>query len=318
MSRCAADPKISCVLPTYNGARHLQKALDALSAQDERDFEVLIVDDCSTDETPAIADAHCRKDERFRVLRNRHNLKLPASLNAGFREARGNYLTWTSDDNIHKPEAFRVLGSVLDERPEVGMVYSDQTFIDDEGQPTQEARALAPGMLIFGNTVGASFLYRREVAVRVRAYDEALFLAEDFDYWLRVSQVALIARLHRAVYEYRVHAGSLTAKRQRDIALAHERAILKNLDHLGWLKPAGRARIYRDLAYRALAMKRFSSFAIFMAKAVVGRPELCWRRHTLPELFDDIVCGEFDEQDRMDLNWTIHDKWKARKLLFGR
>jgi glycosyltransferase involved in cell wall biosynthesis len=315
MKQDGAAPKISCVLPTYNGAHYLQHALDGLSAQEDDNFEVIIVDDCSTDETPAIVEAHCRRDTRFRTLRNSQNLKLPASLNAGFREARGQYLTWTSDDNVHEPEAFRVLASVLDKRVAVGMVYTDQTFIDDEGRPTQSARALAPGMLVFGNTVGASFLYRRDVAEQVGRYDETLFLVEDFDYWLRVSQVALTARLHRAVYNYRLHAGSLTTQRQQDIALAHEKALLKNLDQLHWLKPAGRACVYRDLAYRALAMKRLSAFVTFMIKAIAIHPDLCWRRQTLSDIFDESVCGEFDEQDKLDLDWTIHDKWKIRRLL---
>lgn len=311
-----APPIISCILPTYNGAKYLQQALDALSSQDFENFEVLIVDDCSTDETPGIAQAHCHRDSRFRVIRNSRNLKLPASLNAGFREARGHYWTWTSDDNFHNPNAFRILSETLDRRSEVGLVYTDQILVDEFGQVTQHARALASGMLVFGNTVGASFLYRKAVADEVGEYDENLFLAEDFDYWLRISKTSLIARLHEPIYNYRFHSGSLTAKRQRDIAIAHERALLKNLENLSWLKPRGKARVYRDLAFRALSQNRFNDFFASFLKVVFLKSSIFLSKNRLQDLFAKNVFAEFDEKDKFDLSWTLHGKWKLANLIF--
>jgi len=316
MQPSSAPPIISCILPTYNGAKYLQEALDALSSQDFESFEVLIVDDCSTDETPTIAQAHCHRDSRFRVIRNSRNLKLPASINVGFREARGKYWTWSSDDNFHNPDAFRILSEALDQRSEVGLVYTDQILVDEFGQVTQHARAIAPGMLVFGNTVGASFLYRKAVAEQAGEYDENLFLAEDFDYWLRISQTSLIARLHEPIYNYRFHSGSLTAKRQKDIAIAHERGVLKNIENLNWLKPRGKASAYRDLAFRAISQNRFKSFLNYLLKAALLKPSIFFVRNQLQDLFAPSVCAEFDEKDKFDLNWTLHGKWKLVNLIF--
>lgn len=316
MQPSSAPPIISCILPTYNGAKYLQEALDALSSQDFESFEVLIVDDCSTDETPAIAEAHCHRDLRFRVIRNSRNIKLPASLNVGFREARGQYWTWSSDDNFHNPDAFRILSETLDRRSEVGLVYTDQILVDEFGQITQNARAIAPGMLVFGNTVGASFLYRKAVAEQAGEYDENLFLAEDFDYWLRISRTSLIARLHKPIYNYRLHSGSLTSKRQFDIAIAHERALLKNIGNLNWLQPCGKARVYRDLAFRAISQNRFKSFLNYLLKAALLKPSIFFVRNQLQDLFAPSVCAEFDEKDKFDLNWTLHGKWKLANLIF--
>ena len=316
MQPSSSPPIISCVLPTYNGAKYLQKALDAISSQDFESFEVLIVDDCSTDETPTIAQAHCHRDSRFRVIRNSRNLKLPASINVGFREARGKYWTWSSDDNFHNPDAFRILSETLDRRSEVGLVYTDQILVDEFGQVTQHARAIAPGMLVFGNTVGASFLYRKAVAEQAGEYDENLFLAEDFDYWLRISQTSLIARLHEPIYNYRFHSGSLTSKRELDIAIAHERALLKNIGNLNWLKPCGKARVYRDLAFRALSQNRFNDFFASFLKAVFLKYSIFLSKNRLQDLFAPNVCDEFDEKDKMDLDWTIQKRWKLQNLIF--
>ena len=311
-----ATPIISCVLPTYNGAKYLQQALDALSSQDFESFEVLIVDDCSTDETPAIAQSHCLRDSRFRVIRNSRNLKLPASLNVGFREARGKYWTWTSDDNFHQPNALSVLSETLERRSEVGLVYTDQILVNEFGEVIQHTRALASGMLVFGNTVGASFLYRKTVAEETGEYDENLFLAEDFDYWLRISKTSLIARLHEPIYNYRFHSGSLTAKRQKDIAIAHERGVLKNIENLNWLKPSGKASAYRDLAFRAISQNRFKSFFKYLLKAALLKPSIFLIRNQMQDLFAISVCAEFDEKDKCDLNWMLHGKWKLGNLIF--
>ena len=316
MHPSSAAPIISCVLPTYNGAKYLQKALDAISSQDFESFEVLIVDDCSTDETPTIAQAHCHRDSRFRVIRNSRNLKLPASLNAGFREARGKYWTWTSDDNFHQPNAFRILSETLERRSEVGLVYTDQILVDEFGQVTQHARAIAPGMLVFGNTVGASFLYRKAVAEQAGEYDENLFLAEDFDYWLRISQTSLIARLHEPIYNYRFHSGSLTAKRQKDIAIAHERGVLKNIENLNWLKPSGKAYAYRDLAFRALSQNRSYDFFVCLLNAVFLKPSIFLTRNRLQDLFVTNICAEFDDKDKSDLDWTLYGKWKLFNFIY--
>jgi len=315
MQPSSAPLTISCILPTYNGAKYLQEALVALSSQDFESFEVLIVDDCSTDETPTIAQAHCHRDSRFRVIRNSRNLKLPASINVGFREARGKYWTWSSDDNFHNPDAFRILSETLDRRSEVGLVYTDQILVDEFGQVMQHARAIAPGMLVFGNTVGASFLYRKAVAEQAGEYDENLFLAEDFDYWLRISKTSLLARLHEPIYNYRFHSGSLTAKRQKDIAIAHERAVLKNIENLNWLKPSGKACVYWDLAFRAISQNRFKSFLNYLLKAAILKPSIFLVRNQLQDLFAQNVCAEFDDKDKFDLSWTLHGKWKLANLI---
>ena len=91
---------ISIILPTYNGEKYLSQAIESILSQTEQDWELILVNDCSTDRTGDICQAYTLKDPRIRVIHNEGNRKLPGSLNRGFREAHGDYLTWTSDDNL--------------------------------------------------------------------------------------------------------------------------------------------------------------------------------------------------------------------------
>src|SRR5262245_32445776 len=120
-----ADPIVSIILPTYNGSRYIRESIDSCLAQEFSDFELIIVNDCSTDNTPAIIEEYANKDGRIRVLHNQVNKKLPRSLNAGSDIARGKYHTWTSDDNFYAPGALKELVQHLENDLSAGYIYTD-------------------------------------------------------------------------------------------------------------------------------------------------------------------------------------------------
>jgi glycosyltransferase involved in cell wall biosynthesis len=162
-------PRVSIVLPTHNGERFLAQSIESCLSQPFRDIELIVVDDCSTDSTPRIARRYAHADPRVRVLRNDPNRKLPASLNRGFSEARGAYLTWTSDDNWYRPDAIGSMAEFLDAHADVGLVYAGMTDVDDAGAELKRRAALPPECLVEWSCVGACFLYRREVRDRLGA-----------------------------------------------------------------------------------------------------------------------------------------------------
>src|SRR5262245_43666619 len=107
------SPLVSIVLPTYNGSRFIQKSIESCLHQTYRRIELIIVNDCSTDETPAIIEEYAKGDSRVRIIHNATNQKLPLSLNIGFAAAKGEYFTWTSDDNYYAPNAIEKMVDVL-------------------------------------------------------------------------------------------------------------------------------------------------------------------------------------------------------------
>lgn len=242
--------KVSVVLPTYNGSAYIAEAIQSVLEQTYTDFELIIVNDCSTDNTLEIITEYAQKDSRIRIINNETNTKLPQALNIGFQSARGKYYTWTSDDNRYLPTAFEVMCRCLEENLTVGLVYCNMYLIDDRGNITEEGKSPEPDMLVRRNSVGACFMYRSVVAERVGAYDPEMFLAEDYDYWMRIYQQSALKHINETCYLYRVHGGSLTAQRQQQIKAQTAKLWLKYFDFIiDRLNEMGGQREFFDVLY---------------------------------------------------------------------
>lgn len=224
--------RVSVVLPTYNGEKFLGKSIESVIGQSYKDLELIIVDDCSTDNTFQIVKEYCDIDDRIIYVKNEVNKKLPISLNRGFIEASGEYLTWTSDDNIYERNAIEEMVSFLDKHQEFQMVRADMQLIDEEDRIIDKSEAFTPKKLMIHNCVGACFLYRRNVLIEVGDYDGDLFCVEDYDYWMRVqSNFGDIGTISKELYRYRCHGASLTQQKRELVQrqLKKMRLIHKNL-----------------------------------------------------------------------------------------
>ena len=241
--------RISVVLPCHNGAAHLDEAVRSLTVQTEKDWELVLVDDGSTDATPARVDAWSRHDSRIRALHLCPNRGLPAALNEGFRMAHGAYFSWTSDDNVFEPAALERMLARLEADPSVDGVYADYLRFGASGE--RRVRVGPTAALPLRNNVGACFLYRRELHEELGGFDESLFLAEDYDFWLRAAPRFRLVPLHELLYRYRDHEGSLTAQRGGE---ARDAAWLAVQRHLPSLAPPLRAEVRLSLARDQFAM----------------------------------------------------------------
>ena len=110
------SPLISIILPVYNGEKYLSQSISSCLNQTYTNLELIIVNDCSNDTTLAIANSYAEIDSRVIIVNNKENKKLPASLNIGHQIAKGDYITWTSDDNIYELNAMEILLEVLFEK----------------------------------------------------------------------------------------------------------------------------------------------------------------------------------------------------------
>ncbi|MBE6813970.1 MAG: glycosyltransferase [Ruminococcaceae bacterium] len=226
-------PKVSIVLPTYNGEKYLRESIESIINQTFTDWELIIVNDCSTDSTPQLVNEYARKDKRIRVIHNKLNQKLPNSLNIGFREARGDFLTWTSDDNLYLPEAIGKMCDYLNNHIDIYMVCSNMDLIDLDGNKIRPFMSYDEKFMYYNDCVGASFMYRREVLEDIGEYDSTKFLVEDYDYWLRILfRYKKIGHLDETLYLYRTHPGSLTSTRENEIRQQLLKLRKKNFIHL--------------------------------------------------------------------------------------
>jgi glycosyltransferase involved in cell wall biosynthesis len=265
-------PAVSIVLPSYNGARYLPEAITSVLNQTMSDWELIVVDDCSTDSTEEIIQSFARQDARIRPFRNEVNRKLPATLNVGFSHARGRYLTWTSDDNRYRPEALAELSAYLDQHSGVGLVYSDFSLIDEQGRATKDVVVGPPEDLAIRNVVVASFMYRRDVQEQLGGYSLDWVFVEDYEFWLRASEHYRIAALHRNLYEYRLHAHSLSSTRHKMVVETMLRLMPQHLPKMGWAGNQNLAGGYVTLAGYCLELGRRSQAGKFLALAFRQAP----------------------------------------------
>lgn len=210
------NPEISIVLPVYNGERFLARAIGSITSQTFKNWELVIVNDCSTDQSLNIANQFAQNDNRITVISNNVNKKLPYSLNEGFRIAKGKYLTWTSDDNYYCTTALKKMHGFMEENTDIGMVYANMHLID-ESDATIGLIDNYVEDIVRCNVVGACFLYRASVRERIGDYREDLFLVEDYDYCLRIYENFNIGKIDEELYYYCQHGKSLTAQRKSEI-----------------------------------------------------------------------------------------------------
>jgi glycosyltransferase involved in cell wall biosynthesis/ubiquinone/menaquinone biosynthesis C-methylase UbiE len=216
-------PRVSVVLPTFNHRDFLPMAVVSMLAQSFEEYELIIVDDGSTDDTGAYL--RSINHPRVRIERIEHK-GLPGALNTGFRLARGEYFTWISADNFCSPLFLEALTGALDAHPECSLASSSFAWIDAAGRITgiHRSRDLSYHTLLTGNPGLASFLYRRSSAEAAGEYDTSLEGAEDWDLWLRMVENAPAVFVPEILYYYRRHENRMTATRMREIAAASERA----------------------------------------------------------------------------------------------
>lgn len=202
---------VSIVLPTHNGARHIRQSIDSCLGQTYKNIELIIVNDGSTDNTNDIVLSY--DDKRIRYYEHKRNMGLPHAINTGFANANGDYFTWASDDNFYNNNAIEKMYAFLQEK-NCSFVYCDYFKFNDNNE-SETTRIKLPEIpeLGKGNQIGACFLYSREIWKTIGYYDPETIMAEDWDYWIRVSKKFPMHHLAEPLCFYRVHSKSLYVSR---------------------------------------------------------------------------------------------------------
>lgn len=249
-------PKVSVVLPTYQSACFLAKALQSVVDQTFQDWELIVVDDGSTDETRAVVAAF--PDPRIRYV-YQENRGAPAALNAGIRLARGAYIAFLGADDRWLPEKLARQVAQLDGLPaNVGVVYTDMYLLDLEGETVLgrflEGRRPPQGKVLSQllRTDGAfihpcASLIRREVFDRVGAFDEVLKTHEDWDLWVRIAALYEVEALDLPLGMYGRRPSQLTKDVQQ--MYLHGVEAKERVLRGGALLPADRRALRHYLAH---------------------------------------------------------------------
>jgi glycosyltransferase involved in cell wall biosynthesis len=210
-------PTVTVVIPVFNGENFLAEAIESVLNQTFRDFEVLVVDDGSSDGTWAIVERYMAAyPTAVRGIR-KENGGTATALNAGIRGAKGSYFAWLSHDDRFVPHKLEAQLDLLNKHPELVGVYSDYSYIDAKGNwfgrvysvsypPTQMLRHLLQSVFINGSTL----LIERQCLQQMGLFDETLRYAHDAMMWLHLALHYQLGHIPEPLTEYRKHPAQAT------------------------------------------------------------------------------------------------------------
>ncbi|WP_107851519.1 glycosyltransferase family 2 protein [Oceanimonas marisflavi] len=220
---------ISVIMPVYKVEQFVADAVRSVLAQTFTDFELLIIDDCSPDNSIAICEQF--DDPRIRIIRHSTNRGLAGARNTGIRHARGELLAFLDSDDLWLPEKLERHVAHLAARPEVGVSFSRSAFINEDGSATQcfqmpRLTDIEPGYYLCRNPIGngSAPVIRAGVFEQIRYalpgddneygyFDEALRRSEDIECWIRIALTTgwKIEGIPAPLTLYRLNAGGLSA-----------------------------------------------------------------------------------------------------------
>jgi len=218
-------------MPVYNGERTIADAIGSILAQSFTDFELLILDDASTDGTDAILAQF--NDPRLRVIRNSHNLKIVRTLNQGLDLAQGDYIARMDADDISLKDRFEIQNAYLDAHPEIGIVGSHIEMFGECPSHIHlcpETHEAIVAHSFFQNPMAHPSVMMRRSALAGAHYSEDYPFAEDWEFWRRLSTSTRLANLQQALVKYRVSAPSAPSP---EAGLGKERVLRENAAALG-------------------------------------------------------------------------------------
>lgn len=202
-------PKISIILPTYNRANKIVIAVKGVIEQSFVDWELIIIDDTSTDDTPVVLEKIKQLDKRIKCLRNEENLGLVRTLNKGLAVSKGKYIARLDDDDewIDKGKLQKQI-NYMESHPECVLLGSSFNIVNEDNSnvevfnPPLDDRSIR-NIILSHNPFGHStVLFKKDVAVALGGYDENLDYTEDYDLWLRLGNKGKLGNLFDVTVKY--------------------------------------------------------------------------------------------------------------------
>ncbi|MBA4319137.1 MAG: hypothetical protein C0412_12120 [Flavobacterium sp.] len=232
------SPVISVIMPVYNGAFFLRDAIESILNQGFTDFEFIIINDGSKDDSASIINEYVKKDSRIRFINQEQNSGLIDVLNMGLSLAKGEYIARMDADDISHPKRFDLQCRFLDSHPDIGVVGSNVHFIDSVGRrisnflnnprlpqtPNQINWALCFSCCLMHPTIMA----RRELLINAGGYNKLAKHAEDYDLWVRMTAITKFYNLPQKLLLLRKHETNITVI-YIDTTLDNSRQISKNI-----------------------------------------------------------------------------------------
>ena len=258
LSDCDELLPISVLMSVYNSQAYLQAAIDSVLQQTFREFEFVIIDDCSTDGSWEILTAYAAQDRRIRLRRNRENLGLTRSLNQGLAEIRGKYVARMDADDVSLPDRFARQYQFMEANPAVG-VCGTWTKTIGEGtrhvalgyvnQYPADDKTIRCWLLFGVGLAHPSVFLRRELLLKAGlTYDNSYRCCQDYDLWTRAYRHFELANLPEVLLLYRLHPQQVGQAYSADLRLLNNRRVWLNLfEQLGLVPTEAELALHQSI-----------------------------------------------------------------------
>ncbi len=252
-------PKISVIIPVYNGEKTIQQTVDSVLNQTFQDFELIVINDGSIDSTLEILSNI--SDPRLQVF-SYPNSGAPKSRNRGFDQSSGEYIAFLDADDLWTPDKLEAQLTALQNNPEAAVAYSWTDHIDESGQFLYSGRHLTINGNVYPDLLvqnilenGSNPLIRREAFAEIQGFDESLLGGQDRDLYLRLAARYPFVGVPAVHIFYRMSPNSISSqvlRQEKQCVAVIEKAFLQAPSELQPLKQQSLARIYKYLLYRSL------------------------------------------------------------------
>src|SRR5713101_7136716 len=212
------EPLVSVITPAYNAARYIAEAIDSILAQTYDNFEHIIIDDGSTDETYQIVTRYAQKDGRITAGQNEVNRGIAETRNKGLSLARGKYIMWQDADDISMPYRMREQVELLERNPDVGIVGGGLRFFDQTGEHRErryltDDAAMRKVIFRYSPIAQPAAMIRKDILDQCNEYRYPP--TEDLDMLFQIGRISKFANLTKIVLKYRESTTSATYSRLR-------------------------------------------------------------------------------------------------------
>jgi glycosyltransferase involved in cell wall biosynthesis len=287
-------PKVTVVMPVYNVQRYLPESIESVLKQSLTDFELIIVDDGSTDDSYQICQNLVRLDRRVLIL-SQKNRGLSGARNTGIIASKGRYIAFLDSDDIWHKDKLKYHVSLLDRNPEVGVSYCNSTFIDDDSQPiglsqNPKLNDIAAKDILLKNPIGNGSVpvIRRETLEqivfqqtenRVNYFDESLRQSEDIECWIRIISTTdwRFKGIDQKLTYYRINNSGLSAninKQFKSWEKAQEKMSAYAPELIKQHGVLAKAYQYRYLARRAVRSGDIKGALRMSVKSLLSHPSI--------------------------------------------
>ena len=216
------NPKISVIMSVYNGEKYLREAIESILNQTFTDFEFIIVNDGSTDDTLEIIQSY--NDERIKIINNEQNIGLTKSLNKALKQAKGKYIARQDADDVSLPNRFEEQIKYLEEHSEIAVLGTSKYVINKDGKILRKVIALSdPGKILFNDNAftHGSVMLKKAVVDKLGYYNELFRYSQDYELWLRIVKHYKVSNLTQPLYKLRSHEENIRVTNVEEAMLYH-------------------------------------------------------------------------------------------------